>query len=550
VDQGAERRKKQLQAEILLHLEERIQLQAEKTARQQKELAIQQERLEMVVSTSSEVRHSISSVDSNTLRMSSLVRSDSLDALWRYLSTAEEKDNFLSFPIRHKILPKRMTSLYIRSSYRELYDRMLAFFEEGNSGFPLTGTPGIGKGVFLIYVLWRLARLEKPPEAVVLHRAEDFGIIYLFTSKGCFKTRNISCVDPFLQKNTTWYLTDSLDPPPTLTGPITIFVAPPNWKHYKEFLKVHPSVLLQFLEPWSLDELLIAAPKYDLSADVVRERYFILGGVSRHMFVSAARTISDLEEQIIQAFQEFDFDHFILVASNVFNARRGEASRASHKLVHLFVNRQPEPGIPEIYAKFGSRFILEKALSNYIQSSKAELVDNVVNNANFATKPLQRNLFEQFAHQQLSKGGRFDYSSLESGDCQTYHLDLSPRNVVSFNNIGQCVDKGSYYIPLDLNFPCIDAFAPSVGLFQMATNVNHPIPKVEMAELVNATDQTNLFFVVPDYLYNSIQKQTFVITSRKNSNQEDNGMSKKRKGYIVEVKQFALCIPLPCHLLR
>jgi NADH dehydrogenase [ubiquinone] 1 alpha subcomplex assembly factor 7 len=529
---------KQLQAEIL----EFVKM---KTAQEQKELALQQERLQMVVSTSSEVRHPISSIESNTLLTLTLVRSASLDALWHYLSTAEDEDSFLSLPIRHAILPKRMTSLYIRRSYRDLYDRMLYFFEEdGNSGFPLTGTPGIGKSVFLFYVLWRLARLVKPPEVILLHRAKDFGYIYLITPNGCFETRDINNVAHFLKNDTTWYLTETLDPPPTLTGATTILVSSPNRKHYSEFLKVHESVPLHYLEPWSLDELLIAASIYDLSADVVRERYRILGGVSRYVFSSAAHAISDIEELISQAFQMFDFDQLSLVPSNMFNA-----SKISHRLVHLFINRESELGYTKVYAKFGSRFILEKALSNYIQSSKAKLVDFlVVNKASPATKLLQGNLFEQFAHQQLSKGGRFEYRSLESGDCQTYHLELSPRNVISFYNIEVCADKGSYYIPLDANFPCVDAFAPSVGFFQMTINVHHPIAKVKMAELVIATDQTKLFFVVPDYLYKSYQRQIFENESDKNDeDQGGKGISKKHKGRIEEVKQFALCIPLDFH---
>jgi hypothetical protein len=185
-------------------------------------------------------------------------------------------------------------------------------------------------------------------------------------------------------------------------------------------------------------------------------------------------------------------------------------------------------------------------MSNYIQSSKAKLVAFLVNKenfANFATNSLQGNVFEQYAHQQLSKGGQFKYRSLEAGSCQTYHLNLPQRSVIYFYNIEECVAKETYYVPLDPKLACIDAYAPSVGFFQTTINVNHPIPKVKMADLVIATAQTHLFFVVPDYLYGSYSKQTFQNISCNNADKGDKGMSKRRKGCIEEVKQFVLCIP-------
>jgi NADH dehydrogenase [ubiquinone] 1 alpha subcomplex assembly factor 7 len=471
---------------------------------------------------------------------STLVRSVELEAFWRHLSTAEEEDSFVPLPIRVEFLPPRMMSLFIRSFYRILYERIFFYFDEGLLGFAITGTPGIGKSVFLFYVLWRLARLEKQPEAIVFHRAQDDGLIYLFTSNGCFKTKTLSAVDPFLSKKTTWYLTDTLDPPPTRTIMKTILVASPNRKHYKMFLKVHESVPLHYLEPWSLEELLMAAPSYNLPADIVKERYHILGGVSRHVFAIAKLSIEKTKGHISQAFQCFDFDQFSLITSNMYNAKR-----ISHRLVHLFIN-ESTPDCTEIYAKFGSRFILEKALNNYIQSSKAKLVDFLaVNKANPATKPLQGNLFEQFAHQQLSEGGLFKYRSLESVDDRTYDLTLPQRKVCTFYNIKECADKGSYYIPLDPNFPCIDAFVPSVGFFQMTVNVHHPIRKVQMADLVLTTEQTKLIFVVPEYLFMTYRRQSFENKSSKsNEDQGDQGISKKRKDCIEQVEQFALCIPL------
>jgi hypothetical protein len=260
-----------LQEEKTAREKMKLALQEEKTAREKMKLAVQEERLRVMAGPLAEVTCSSSYPN---------LPSPKLDAFWRYLSTAKETEGFLPLTVRFGILPQRMVSLYIRESYCELYKRMISYFDEGWNGFALTGTPGIGKSVFLFYLLWRLARREKPPEAILIHRAQDMGFIYLITSNGCFATRDPVSVAHFLVKKTTWYLTDTLDPEPTLPFATTILVASPNRKHYKEFLKVHDAVPLHYLEPWSLEELLIAAPKYDIPCDVVRERY----GLSHRLF--------------------------------------------------------------------------------------------------------------------------------------------------------------------------------------------------------------------------------------------------------------------------
>jgi hypothetical protein len=77
----------------------------------------------------------------------------------------------------------------------------------------ITGCPGIGKSLFLFYILWRLSKFEKPP-AVVLHREKDRGLIYVFQSNVCTVTNAYIEVVPVLNDKTTWYLTDTLSSPP------------------------------------------------------------------------------------------------------------------------------------------------------------------------------------------------------------------------------------------------------------------------------------------------------------------------------------------------
>ena len=80
---------------------------------------------------------------------------------------------------------------------------------------------------------------------------------------------------------TTWYLTDTLEPPPGQLEAITILVSSPARRHYSTFLKLLPMPPLHYLPLWSLDELKLVASSYGRKPEIVEERFEKIGGVAR-----------------------------------------------------------------------------------------------------------------------------------------------------------------------------------------------------------------------------------------------------------------------------
>jgi hypothetical protein len=122
----------------------------------------------------------------------------------------------------------------------------------------IAGTSGVGKSVFLFYILWRLANLETT-KTVALHRRSDGESIYVFQNDGCWMTRHLDYVDMFLEDPTTWYLTDALLQSPDRAKGVTIVVSPPEEKYYSKFPDLSHVAPLHYLPIWSLEELKLVA---------------------------------------------------------------------------------------------------------------------------------------------------------------------------------------------------------------------------------------------------------------------------------------------------
>jgi hypothetical protein len=92
-------------------------------------------------------------------------------SFYRAVSAASEKGDWITF---EEAMPgTSLKQLYVRESYRKLSSQMLAGVRDK---FVVTGTPGIGKSVFLFFLLFELVKLRK--------KCFWFSILILFTLTG------------------------------------------------------------------------------------------------------------------------------------------------------------------------------------------------------------------------------------------------------------------------------------------------------------------------------------------------------------------------------
>lgn len=197
----------------------------------------------------------------------------------------EPQDKILYFNEVTPFFPRKMKALYFRDSYVDLFEKILFNLNNPDSsacltGMAITGNPGIGKSVFLFYVMWRISSM-KEVGTVILRRAKDYGLIYVLDKDGCCVTRNLGDIDEFLLRSNTWYLTDTLDPQPGELKAVTILVSPPSRHYYNQFIKYSMTDSLRYLPVWSLEELQECAALYQMTPTAIEEEYSLIGGIPR-----------------------------------------------------------------------------------------------------------------------------------------------------------------------------------------------------------------------------------------------------------------------------
>ena len=214
-----------------------------------------------------------------------------LTSFWNSLRHISPQDSILRFPVKNPLLPSHMKGIYIRKAYEDLFtiicnNRNSKDLRTPHRGMAITGTPGIGKSIFLIYVLWRVANMDST-KTVVLRQESDEGYDYIFRNDGCWRTN-----DPYdngrdlLKDSDSWYLADSLESQPGTSRATTVAVMYPYKYQFNAFLKFSHVAELHYLPVWSLEELKKAAPLHKRSLKEVGERHGLIGGIPFYVLAS------------------------------------------------------------------------------------------------------------------------------------------------------------------------------------------------------------------------------------------------------------------------
>ncbi|KAF0683171.1 Aste57867_24764 [Aphanomyces stellatus] len=438
-----------------------------------------------------------------------------LEAFWESLPTLVPENGILKFASVPPFFPNNMNFLLIRASYQSMFEKIKSNLENPDvmrryNRMAITGNPGIGKSLFLFYVMWRISSM-RGIRTVILHRQKDRGLIYVFEKSEktrCWTTRDLGQIDKFLFRRDTWYLTDTLNPPPGEVAAMTILVASPARKHYKEFLKYSSTDELRYLPVWSLDELKQVADLYKATAEDVQRRYCLIGGIPRYVLEKAGH---DLTEVIDSAVSRLNIEKFNLIASGALDKE--------DEISHII---------------FSSLYVTEKALDLFSNSQRNKLCEFLLNNDPASiTAGLRGNLFEAYSHRVLSAGGTFAYRNLEDGT--TGSFTLPQRQSDRFSDISECQSK-KYFIPWNPNYRCVDSYIPGEYLFQMTVSDQHPIDKAKMEAISRAAKLSSLYFVVPQSSYMDFKPQRLDEKDKKRQGKIRKVVKKLLAQYVVGIE--------------
>ncbi|KAG3092497.1 hypothetical protein PI125_g17129 [Phytophthora idaei] len=200
------------------------------------------------------------------------------DQFFSQFPTVNEVNDWLEFPSLLRLT--RRQKLYIRSSYRAIAKQALTNSSTDVKFAVMTGTPGIGKSVFIYFVMWRLIKDQK---RVLLFDSDRY-IYYdgnmMFTCTSLPDKFNEQFWSPDL-----WCLVDSMDPTSSAELPYrrcsVLRASTPRLDYVDEFRKSAPAPDVFYMPLWTREELARIAPLYPDAKDVWEKRWTCLGGVPR-----------------------------------------------------------------------------------------------------------------------------------------------------------------------------------------------------------------------------------------------------------------------------
>jgi hypothetical protein len=290
-----------------------------------------------------------------------------LTQFWTSLRTlSADSDNVIHFPTCPEFFPRCLRSLYVRQSYADLFEivvRNRVLPEMRCNRMAITGSPGIGKSIFLFYVMWRLSKFEKPP-TVILRRQNDGSRIYVFQKDECWTTMKPYDISSLLQDATVWYLTDSLlEPPGEIIKATTILVSSPARRHYRKFIDYSCTAPLHYLPVWTVDELVTASKEFGMTHDEVEERYYLIGGVPRFVLEKTSHDIVAIIDEAIARLKICEFKQ--IAACNL-----PREEEICYLVVHFEVNWSYQSKI--IF--MGSRYIADRAVELFLEKDRQNLM--------------------------------------------------------------------------------------------------------------------------------------------------------------------------------
>jgi hypothetical protein len=407
-----------------------------------------------------------------------------------------------------------LKALYIRKCYKKIASSI----NPGINKTIITGTMGIGKSIFLIYLLWKLVQEGKR----VLLIYPEFNIYY-DGKGGVFTVESLpSGIDERFWNETLWCLFDSKQKKYSNLGEVSYFGCTfilsmsPQQELINDFKK--PPVPQYFYMPtWTEAELEMIASLF-CSTNPWRDRFKILGGIPQHVLKDTKYDPTTLLEV---ACTDCTLDDCIEeVNMSITNTNK---SNAIHCLIHI---HSEDP-----YTESSVCYASETALEIIVQKKRIEAKRKfrsllAAPEWNPLPAALCEYIFESHAIDVLQKGGKFTCRQLVHGNTnnkpKNTELVIPPSTKIFADQVVFNQVHNQLYVPTRKNYPGIDAWIPGVGAFQMTVGKKHSINSGIRKQLDMLGKGNKLYWLLPPVYFTNFARQA-----------------------PKEIEQYALLIPIP-----
>lgn len=395
--------------------------------------------------------------------------------------------------------------ILVRPAYVAIVDSLIYSVANNQKGhrlkFSLSGTPGVGKSLFALYLFHRLLQ----PGISIYYRYEVDKIVLL--RKG-FAPLQVSSRDLDRADRSSWYIIDTRLENPPIAPCTTLWISSPRGSPgFKQFDKDISGRI--FLPPWDENEIGTMIGLRGMSEEMVAERFRRFGGVARFLFQGNDENAEDDALRLEAA----------LNSRKAFDALHVEGSAhamrdLNHFLVHMYPTLDPN-GVTRWGVRstmIASPYVFDRlaARSNFEQ---LQILSRVLGTAT----ALGGNLFERYFHKYMTMphvaekqlacralpadGTSSDMFTVSFGELRLEYFVELPENV----------ENGVYYVPSNLTFNAIDSFCAG-SMFQVTVSMSHDVNFTgRVTPLPALLASAPLYFVVPERHFSTFAHQRVTV---------------------------------------
>ncbi|CAG8470223.1 14015_t:CDS:2 [Acaulospora morrowiae] len=443
--------------------------------------------------------------------------------------------NLIQHPDRKPLAVIMEHVLYVRKSYKDLY--RIVTKDKYDPRFLISGTSGVGKSCFLIYLLIRL--LCNKTDATVIFRPVDGDLLY------CFRDSNLLVGDfkefseQLYYNSKAWYLVDGTVPEDVIAR--TVVSASSKDIKDKRFQHFVKNLVNEFcMPPWSIQELeacrqsVFPVIPQGLMLDLSDEA----GGVPRYVLQIPAFIIRqgnpNLEDQdTIDMIKKMSLKYVKEAIWEINNIRRlikcfSENSRYIELNNHL-IHRWPDTFYRERSLSWASGRIFDK-IQKKLEDSRWSNIFLKIQDSDDPSS-YRGILFESHVLHLFKLGDQtFESRRLEENknDPDIYgKLTIPTKPATKYIRYASQLtgynQEGIIIKPTIKSFSAVDLILTPDCIFQITVSPKHPIKQSELIDIVqnmpayrkDPDAKIFLCFIVPDDIYDIFTYQSYATPKKK-----------------------------------